>query len=118
MTCYRCGEQGHYANKCPNPPKDDKEREARCERRRKVGKSQTSTKSSPADGGKRSVESEPSLIPKGTITSGGQKYPATVLLDGAAEINVINQGFAVASDLRPIESELPAPQFMDGKEVY
>ena len=41
-----------------------------------------------------------------------------MLLDGAAEINVINQGFAVASDLRPIESELPAPQFMDGKEVY
>ena len=41
-----------------------------------------------------------------------------MLLDGAAEINVINQGFVVASDLRPIESELPAPQFMDGKEVY
>ena len=39
-------------------------------------------------------------------------------MDCGAEINLISQRFAVANELKQIPSELPKPQWMDGKDVY
>ena len=38
--------------------------------------------------------------------------------DIGAEVNVIDQSFALANDLEPIEALLPSPQWLDGNTIY
>ena len=45
-----------------------------------------------------------------TKNVGSPKVSLGIHFDIGAEVNVINQSFALANDLKPIEASLPSPQ--------
>ena len=48
-----------------------------------------------------------------TKNVGSPRVPLRIHFDIGAEVNVINQSFALANDLKPIEAPLLSPQWMD-----
>ena len=46
------------------------------------------------------------------------RIPLGIHFDTGAEVNVIDQSFALANDLEPIEAPLPSPQWLDGNTIY
>ena len=53
-----------------------------------------------------------------TKNVGSLKVPLGIHFDIGAEMNVIDQSFAPANDLEPIEAPLPSPQWLDGNTTY
>ena len=53
-----------------------------------------------------------------TKNVGSPRVPLGIHFDIGAEVNVIDQSFALANDLEPIEAPLPSPQWLDGNTTY
>ena len=53
-----------------------------------------------------------------TKNVGLPKVPLGIHFDIGAEVNVINQSFALANDLEPIKAPLPSPQWLEGNTTY
>ena len=53
-----------------------------------------------------------------TKNVGSPRVPLRIYFDIGAEVNVIDQSFALANDLEPIEAPLPSPQWMDGNTEF
>ena len=63
----------------------------------------------------------PTLIYDGHVITdkvGLTKVPLWIHFDTGAEVNVIDQSFALANDLEPTEAPLPSPQWMDGNTGF
>ena len=63
----------------------------------------------------------PTLIYDGHVITdnvGLTKVSLRIHFNTGAEVNVINQSFALANDLEPIEAPLPSPQWMDGNTGF
>ena len=63
----------------------------------------------------------PTLIYDGHVITdkvGLTKVPLRIHFDTGAEVNVIDQSFALANDLEPTEAPLPSPQWMDGNTGF
>ena len=53
-----------------------------------------------------------------TKNVGSPRVSLGIHFDIGAEVNVINQSFALANDWEPIEAPLPSPQWVDGNTIY
>ena len=53
-----------------------------------------------------------------TKNAGSPRIPLGIHFDTGAEVNVIDQSFALANNLEPIEAPLPSPQWLDGNTTY
>ena len=46
------------------------------------------------------------------------KIPLPMHFNSGAEVNVIDQSFAIANDLEPVDAPLPSPKWMDGNKTF
>ena len=53
-----------------------------------------------------------------TKNVGSPRAPLGIHFDFGAEVNIIDQSFALANDLEPIEAPLLSPQWLDENTTY
>jgi len=115
-ACYLCSKIGHWARDCPDKGKDSTVRKVDAvDPPSKRGK-----KAEPAkeplpkirlireESRRNGVDSWPAKKLQGAVVSQAGSTTATMVLDDAADINVLSQAYAVRHDLRPI-SGIPLP---------
>ena len=90
-------------------------------RRVQFGKREILVKDSLATRAKKGVISVQTLIYDGHVIARDfslPKVPLRIHFDIGAEVNVIDQSFALANNLESIEAPLPSPQWMDGNTTF